>query len=412
VHGVTTSLSTAIVNGSRDVSGKALLDLTPHRRRRLIDLSPATHCSLIGTCLSTAELRKILRKIIGDGIQSLSEHEVHKHGVQLCSQEGLPTKLLNKALEEKYAGIIRKLAQLKAESDIEAFWAQAKKEGQIEGAYWAIATHPAVSEAFFTRVFGDVHMLSHLVGSANRADIKRLVRLESQVSELSSVLESTKAAMRAGFSQRDKEIERLQRLVASNISAAANLETVSGDEEETLRKLTSRLHQQLASETGRRHRFETERDKLKAELSVTQRQLLISQERSRQLEIELQAIEEHETALNSPETNSLTGKVILYVGGKSATIPSLRNVIERLGGAFLHHDGGKEQKSSLLRGLISRADCVFFPVDFVSHDAMHLVRRYCDLDKKPFFALSRSSAASLWRGVNEYIASGESLICV
>ena len=89
--------------------------------------------------------------------------------------------------------------------------------------------------------------------------------------------------------------------------------------------------------------------------------------------------------------------------GRSGTIPNLRDLVERLGGCFLHHDGGQTQNIGLLAGFIRRADCVFFPVDCVSHQAMFAVKRHCGLSRIPFVALHRSGSGSLMRGVEQFL---------
>lgn len=52
------------------------------------------------------------------------------------------------------------------------------------GAYWAALSHPATNDVLLREIFADVHMLSHLVGAANRADIRRLRQLEDENTEL------------------------------------------------------------------------------------------------------------------------------------------------------------------------------------------------------------------------------------
>ena len=374
------------------------------RRRLLFDLSPMAHCSVIGTCLTTSELRKVVKKVLGDHVQKLSDHEVHTHGVRFASVEGLPTKLLNKALDEKHDRTIRRFNKAKTESEVRDLWAEAKKEGQIEGAYWAAITHPAASEAFFTRVFGDVHMLSHLVGSSNRADIRRLTQFEAEVVALRASIEETKAAMRAGASRRDVEIQALQRTLAAAVAEQTDNNNPS-EEATTLRNLVARLRQQLAAETGRRERYGTELTEVKAQVRSVQQELRAAQAFNRRLEDDLHAFEAHTQPMSRGGTEQwLCDKTILYVGGKSSTIQNLRDLVERLGGSLLHHDGGQEQKIGLLPGLISRADCAFFPVDFVSHQAMQVIKRQCGLSQTPFVALHRSGVASFSRGLDEYLA--------
>ncbi len=73
--------------------------------------------------------------------------------------------------------------------------------GDIPGNYWAIMTHPYSSDDLIFRMFGDVHMLSHLQGASNRADLKRLKNLESDVVELQEKLKK----------QRKKHNEQIQK---------------------------------------------------------------------------------------------------------------------------------------------------------------------------------------------------------
>jgi hypothetical protein len=83
----------------------------------------------------------------------------------------------------------------------------------------------------------------------------------------------------------------------------------------------------------------------------------------------------------------LRGLTLLYVGGRPAQIAHFRAAAGRSGAALLHHDGGIEERGSLLPGLVSRADAVLFPVDCVSHAAMSVVKRLCQQTGKPFLPL-------------------------
>ena len=80
-------------------------------------------------------------------------------------------------------------------------------------------------------------------------------------------------------------------------------------------------------------------------------------------------------------------------------------MVERLGGLLLHHDGGQMQNIGLLAGLIRRAECVFFPVDFVSHQAMFAIKRHCELSQVRFIALHRCGTGSLMRGIEQILGT-------
>lgn len=62
--------------------------------------------------------------------------------------------------------------------------------------------------------------------------------------------------------------------------------------------------------------------------------------------------------------------------------------------AFLHHDGGVDDRSGLLAGLVSRADVVVFPVDCVSHEAVTIVKRLCRQTDKRYVPLRSSGTSS------------------
>jgi hypothetical protein len=98
-------------------------------------------------------------------------------------------KLIQKALDRRHAAAIRQFAKAKDENALRELWEEALKRGDIPGAYWAVLSHPAATEAIMRKVSGDVHMLSHMVGAANRADIRRLCQLEEQNAALSPKVE-------------------------------------------------------------------------------------------------------------------------------------------------------------------------------------------------------------------------------
>ncbi|MGD9806656.1 MAG: hypothetical protein AB7O71_10700 [Hyphomicrobiaceae bacterium] len=70
------------------------------RRRRVWEISRHLHCSIVGTCLSSAELRHVLAKA-GRTIEGMTEHELHGIGVLAAGRSDIEGKLLNKALEKR-----------------------------------------------------------------------------------------------------------------------------------------------------------------------------------------------------------------------------------------------------------------------------------------------------------------------
>jgi hypothetical protein len=342
-----------------------------------------------------------MRKLVGGLVEALSDHEIHTRAVRLASVQGVPSKLLSKALDEKHHAVIQRFNKAATESDVAALWREALRQGQIEGAYWAVATHPLSGEAFFNKAFGDVHMLSHLVGCTNRADIRRLVQLESDISALKGQLENAHGAMRVGFSRRDREIQEVRKALAQTLQKGA-LSITPDEQVSVLRGALSQLQQQLDAAKDRIARLETDRCAVKEEKRLTRSQLQEAQELNAELEKDIRAVESCIDG-SSPSTRSSTfsGKTFLYVGGKGGSVDRLRSLAEMMGATLLHHDGGQAQNLSLLPGLVRRADYVFFPVDFVSHQAVYAVKKYCELSRTPFVPLRRSGTASFLRTITE-----------
>ena len=161
-------------------------------RARLIDLDPQLHCSVIGTCLSTAELRRLMRKFMD--VDDANDLEVHHEAVRMVSQHAGLGRALHKTLEQQHGSAVQRFGRARDTDALIALWEEALRQGEVPGAYWAVLTHRRVTPALRQRVFGDVHMLSHLVGAANRADIRRLVALEQENAELRKANEILKAA--------------------------------------------------------------------------------------------------------------------------------------------------------------------------------------------------------------------------
>ena len=104
-------------------------------RRKLWDLSTYLHCSVIGTCLTVHELRRIVVKAAGSIAETWSDHDIHTEGARLASRNDALGKLLNKSLDTRHAAILRKFTPAKNGQDILALWKAAKAEGDIPGGY-------------------------------------------------------------------------------------------------------------------------------------------------------------------------------------------------------------------------------------------------------------------------------------
>jgi hypothetical protein len=71
-----------------------LLARPPRQRKKLWEFNTHLHCSIIGTCLSTGELRQVLAKIGRKEALNATEHDVHASAVMLAGKHRDGAKLL------------------------------------------------------------------------------------------------------------------------------------------------------------------------------------------------------------------------------------------------------------------------------------------------------------------------------
>jgi hypothetical protein len=109
----------------------------PTRRRRIWDLGESLHCSIIGTCLTTDEIRRRLRKI-GLGAPDATDHALHSLAVVLANRQDVGSKLLNKALDDRHRTAIRRFDAARDIGSLRALWRAATDAGDVPGAYWAV----------------------------------------------------------------------------------------------------------------------------------------------------------------------------------------------------------------------------------------------------------------------------------
>ncbi len=375
------------------------LPLTPARRTKIWEFNSNLHCSIIGTCLSTGELRQTLKKL-GAASQACSDHELHGIAVSLAGRQDDVSRQLNKALDHRHKLVVSQFAKATNEDELRALWVQAVRRGEIPGAYWATLTHPASTQAMVREAFGEVHMLSHLVGSANRADIQRLCQLEAEKTELEARLERQQLALHQAVVTRDQQISELrQALTQGIISRPADGPSDTPGQSSALRGLIADLERRLGAAARRCSALEGRLAAAQADTDRERSARVAADRECERLRRELDAVE----ASLAPEYSGteaapaprLDGVALLYVGGRPHQIAHLRGVVERVGGTFLHHDGGVESHQTLLPGLTSRADVVLFPVDCISHDAALAVKSLCRQGGKRFIALRSASVASL-----------------
>ncbi len=389
-------------------------EIPTRQRRKLWELAPYLYCSIVGTCLSTTELRKVVAKFKGHELKGFSDLAIHEEAVSAAAHHDVPARLLHKALDRRHEATIARFQKAQEADAVRLLWEEAQRSGDIPGAYWAVMTHGASTPALIKTAFADVHMLSHLVGAANRADIRRLAALEAERAALAIKVEKQQAQLREGIVARDATIRRLNSVLAEKIAQERSAAPTPHPQEQvdellTLRELVTTLQQRLATEVTRRERVEQRHAMLRTTLSETQTALRDAQTQVEQLREELAAADAQLSPLQGAAAEGqrtlpphLKGMRLLYVGGRPGHIQHIRACVEAAQAEFLSHDGGVEERKGLLAGVVSRADAVFFPVDCISHDTVAVVKRLCRQAGKPYLPLRSTSLTSFLAALRRF----------
>ncbi|MFO1153788.1 MAG: DUF2325 domain-containing protein [Rhodospirillales bacterium] len=410
------------------------------RRRKLWELDTRLHCSVVGTCLTLGDLRRIERRLNIEPSKTLTEFTIHGNFVVWAGQSGPAARQMHKLLDRRYATSIRRFNAVGGTDEVEALWEASLKDGDIPGPYWALLTHADATDPVKMRAFGHVHMLSHLVGAANRADVRRLMAIEEERDALAEAV----AAAKQRLAERERDMVRVLDAHAAEVRDLTGRLSIIQSLEQHVQQAGERLRM---FETGEAYQaVAADLDRARRDLATAERQLQASRDQIATLADDnaalthaRQRIEEMVNAVASEceamermvrehlappppdEVDSpfspgaeidLCGRRIVYVGGRGCTIPHLRALVERCGGEFLHHDGGLAEQTSRLDGLLCRGDAVFCPIDCISHDACLRAKRYCRQRATAFVPLRTGSLSSFVQGLRRLSeeASDEAMI--
>jgi hypothetical protein len=386
-------------------------DVSPpntRRRARLAELDGHLHCSIIGTCLSTHELRKLVPKFTGLDRRDASDLEIHHSAVELAIEGGPAAKALHKLLDERYAGAIRRFDKAADDADLLDLWNEALKNGDIPPAYWALMTHPLATMPVRQKAFGELHMLSHLVGAANRADIRRLVALEEENAALKEKIDRQQSRLQELGMERDASIAALNAQIAqltAQVSRPAGSADGAGLEAEVqqLRDKLADANQWVALHTSRREAAEQrtlqERDASHALRKSRDQALSLLKLVQSECDALERATVDVADAANGAGTrraslDSVHAKRIVYVGGRPGSNAALKRLVEAAGGDLVVHDGGVEDRKGLLAAALPGADIVVFPVDCIDHDSMNTLKRVCERHGIDYHPVRTASVAS------------------
>ena len=369
------------------------------RRRRLWELPTQALCPVIGVCLPMPVLRRRFDKQLG-GTALTDDYELHCGTINACGQRSAVADMLQKDLDQRYLRAIRTAATHKTTLALAQWWQAEHNGNDVAGSLWATLTHARCDAALQEQVLRDIHMLQHQVGSANRADLQRLDELSDENAVLARELANAQARSTRLLHERALQIERQAAQLVQLRAELLGKDTL-------LASLRDELQALEAAVPGLRHRQEqAEQIRLQlARIHELERALLNAQQQAEERRDAAPSVlvqtpvldEEDEQGAQLPE---LSDRSVLCVGGRQAVVPIYRQLIERTGGRFLHHDGGEEDAIAKLDASLTAADLVICQTGCISHDAYWRVKDHCKRHGKRCVFVDKPSASSLQRALN------------
>jgi len=185
-------------------------DLDKGRRKKLWQIEERLHCSIVGTCLTPAELRLLCRKANLAIHAGMADYELHSAFVAIAGKPCHAARLLQRHLDGKYGSVLRRFSRARSVEELAALWEEALEDGKVAGAWWALVTHPSTPDDLLMRAYGEVHMLSHLASVSIRRELRELVVLRRRVAELRGELARCRSLHVRRIEEKAQEIRRLQ----------------------------------------------------------------------------------------------------------------------------------------------------------------------------------------------------------
>ncbi len=378
---------------------------TGSRRRRLWDLGHQCHCPVVGVCVPLGTLRRMVNKALG--AQAVADdYEVHVGAVAECGHRNRLSELLQADLDQRYRREVQALRTVKCPRALADLWAQAVRLGDVAGAFWAALTHPRCDEVLQQVLLHDMHMLQHQAGASVRLDISKYQAVLHENAVLARELGRVQERSTRLIQDKTGEAERLNALLVQ-----ARAEGIAKDSEVAyLREDLAALQASLpdyASNARLLKKMElmtARQDELSA-LNMDLRQKLLATTQSlaalagEAAHLADAALVERECAQEGLRNVDLQYKKVLCVGGRNGSLASYRDVVERVGGQFAHHDGGLENNANILDASLASADLVICQTGCISHNAYWRVKDFCKRTGKQCVFVENPSASSLARGL-------------
>lgn len=375
------------------------------RRRRLWDLESHCHCPLVGVCLPMEVLRRLVNKALG-GSAVANDYEVHAGAVSEAARRCKLSELMQADLETRYLREIRAFKEAKSALAVAEMWVRYLRAGDVAGAFWAALTHPRCDAPLRDAMCKDLHMFQHQAGAGVRLEIARFNAVADENAVLTRELGRVQERISRVMAQKTTELEQLHaellQVRADSIAKDSRISFLLQDLDAVRASVgqweeKERLQRKLDRIVQRQQELEQQNADLRRKLQAAERagadRVHAEREVAERMLVDAAALPEPAAPLQ------LQQRVVLCVGGRSGNIANYRDVVERVGGRFAHHDGGLEDNASVLDASLAAADLVICQTGCISHNAYWRVKDFCKRTGKQCVYVESASTSSLERGL-------------
>lgn len=385
-------------------------DPSPRRRVALWEQSDNVHCSILGTCASVDDLRRTARKVGIEVAADTPDYDIHGHFVRLSATDCAFSRAFQRLLDQRFEGALRRVGRSRGEHALAALWREMCDRGQVAAAYWSFMTQAHVPPSLRASIFGEVHMLSHLARASVRRKTEEASALREQLAESEDRARRIEAGLKLALCERDREISDLRATVTT---LKAERDRRPGPDAETaapaaeilaLRKRLEKAERAIESARNRAQAAEARLAELEGRAEGSQGKPPRAEPAPGAERIEVPP-----TLADPSESGRIAmaqpPRSVLYVGGMHGHRDRLRGIAEAFNATFVHHDGGVEDAPQRLDSLLPSVDCVFCPVNCVSHDACLRAKKICQKLNKPFVPLRSPGQGAFRKALQSLVAA-------
>ena len=365
-------------------------------RNTLWSLPSNIRCAVIGSCLEIPQLKRVANRFrkYTSQVDLDTDYALHSYFVSISADRNPVSSYLNKLLNRQYAEQIRHVRRLKSGEEILEAWNSLDRLDvrALSGYFWAMLSNRHITVAVRDRLYGDIHMISHIAGRNDKLAIYRLLEENQRLSN--ELLKKDRQLLDKGRKLTDQRF-RIDKL------------------EQQKRRLDYLLDQLKTSRVQANPAAERDKARIAAQqLKIQRLEQRLAERRVDGPEAEpAQPLSSAEPAPDAASCDrdcdhcsqrDLCGKTILYVGGFARHRKKFERLTRSMNGQFFYHDGGLQQSEHQLDELIRKADCVFCPVDCVSHSAINRIKNLSRRAQMDCVFLKSASISSFRQEVMRY----------